>query len=148
MLFYDKNDQSFSTATSDSIVHNKMGKLGSYVSDFFIQTFGFASIFILLVFIKVGYNLITGKFKRYNLYYKLIMFMLFITVTTTLISKNFINKTSYEILSGGFLGLYIGNLTSEIPNYIVSPIFLLIDLIIFLLYIFLTSKYPLIHLIL
>lgn len=129
MLFYNKNDQSFNTATNDVITYNKMGKIGGYVSDFFIQTFGFTSILILLVFIKIGYNLIFNKFKRYNICYKLIMFMLFMTTTSTLISKNFVNKTSYEILSGGFLGFYIGNLTSGISNYIVSSIFLLIDLV-------------------
>ena len=128
IIFYNENDQSLNTATNSTIIYNKMGIIGSYLSDFFIQIFGFVSILILFVFAKIGYNLIRNKFKRYNICYKIIMFLLFITTSSVLITK-IIEKKFIIASSGGFLGLYISKLLSAIPNFIIIASFLFINLV-------------------
>lgn len=128
IIFYNENDRSLNTVTNNTIIYNRMGVVGSYLADFFIQIFGFVSILILLIFVKIGYNLIRNKFKRYNVYYKIIMFILFITTSSVLINK-FVMKKFIIASSGGFLGIYMNKLLSGIPDIIIIVSFLFINVV-------------------
>lgn len=121
LVSYNELDPSFNVVNSSDIIFNKMGKFGSYISDFFIQMFGLVSFFIVFIIFKIGTNLIKSKLPRYGVLFKLTMSMLFILSTCALIGKIFNKKIyfGYENM-GGTIGYYINSLTIYIqPNILI-----------------------------
>lgn len=112
ILTYNNLDPSFNTATKTDIIFNQMGVSGAYFSDLFIQMFGIVSFFIVFIIGKIGFNIFKLKQNIYNVYLKIIMFIIFIMSSCALVSKLFngINYWDYESW-GGTIGYYINNLT-------------------------------------
>lgn len=130
IISYNQLDPSFNTIKNSTIIFNKMGIVGSYFSDLFIQMFGVVSFFIVFIVAKIGFNVFKSKLVRYNIYLKLTMSILFILSTCALVSKIFNSKNywGYETW-GGFVGYYINSLTSYAPYKILTVFYLFCSLL-------------------
>lgn len=118
ILSYNELDPSFNTIRNSDIILNRMGIGGSYVSDLFIQLFGVVSFFIVFIIMKIGFNTFRLKLVRYNIYLKIIMFIMSVLSGCAFMSKLFsgTNHWGYETY-GGTVGYYINNLTGYFPYY-------------------------------
>lgn len=131
IFFYSPNDSSFNTVTNSTIISNKTGIFGAFLSDFFIQFFGLTSIILMIYFIKIGFNLIKNKFIRYNIYLKIIMLNFLIITFCFLNTKIFYTRqiNIFNMKDGGYIGFYISDLTKSFSNFITIPLFLIVFLI-------------------
>lgn len=121
IISYNELDPSFNTIKNSRIIFNKMGIVGSYFSDLFIQMFGVVSFFIVFIVGKIGLNIFRSRLIRYNIYLKFTMAILFIMSTCAFMSKIFSGKNywGYETW-GGCVGYYINSLTSYMPYKILT----------------------------
>ncbi len=108
IIFFHEGDVSLNTISNSRIVYNKTGIPGAYIADFFLQFFGISSLLIILLILKLGFNFITNKLIRYNIYYKIISFILFI-LSINPITTYLSNRHSYLNIKdhAGFVGTYI-----------------------------------------
>lgn len=132
LISYNELDPSFNTVKNSETVLNSMGICGSYVSDIFIQMFGFSSFLIAGIIAKIGFNKLKSKLKRYNIFIKIPMFMLFIVSSCFFVSTIFNNKDYIIYNNGGFIGYTIKNITSNISTPILIPFFIVSMLISFI----------------
>lgn len=132
LISYNELDPSFNTVKNSETVLNSMGICGSYVSDIFIQMFGFSSFLIAGIIAKIGFNKLKSKLKRYNIFIKIPMFMLFIVSSCFFVSTIFNNKDYIIYNNGGFIGYTIKNITSNISTQILIPFFIVSMLISFI----------------
>lgn len=132
LISYNELDPSFNTVKNSETVLNSMGICGSYVSDIFIQMFGFSSFLIAGIIAKIGFNKLKSKLKRYNIFIKIPMFMLFIVSSCFFVSIIFNNKDYIIYNNGGFIGYTIKNITSNISTPILIPFFIVSMLISFI----------------
>lgn len=128
IISYHEYDPSLTVSTTSETVSNKLGLMGSYLSDFLIQFFGVIAILLAFIFFKLGQKIMLGK-TRYNIYYKIIMFVVFVVSSTTLVSTLFpgVNYWGMETWGGAF-GYYLSHSYTYIPAYILIPALLLIAL--------------------
>lgn len=129
LISYNELDPSFNTVKNSKAILNSMGICGSYVSDIFIQMFGFSSFLIAGIIAKIGFNKLKSKLKRYNLFIKIPMFFLFIISSCFFISIIFNDKDYIIYNNGGFVGYTIKNMTSNISLLILIPFFIISVLI-------------------
>lgn len=110
MVFYNENDPSFTVASNNTEIKNNLGIVGAYVSDFFIQFFGIFSYCISLILMKIGYNIIREKLNRYNVFLKIINFLIFIITGCAITTYNFANVNYFANKNiGGYIGYYFIN---------------------------------------
>lgn len=112
LLSYHFDDPSFSVAT-DKKVENIFGNFGSYLSDIFVQFFGFFSYFIVLILVANPILFCLGK--RYRLKNKFLFFSL---ICFSGVISNFLNKD---------IGV-IGFLMSENWFFVPKTLLLIINL--------------------
>ncbi len=86
---WSPTDPSLNYATS-SIAQNKMGLAGAYLSDFLIQTFGIAVIFLLIPLVIMGWD-----FTRHNI----------------------IKRPVLRTLAGVFAGFFLAGTLSALPTF-------------------------------
>jgi DNA segregation ATPase FtsK/SpoIIIE, S-DNA-T family len=128
ILSYNKYDPALNTSTNSAVIHNKLGIMGAYISDFLIQFFGIISIFIAFLFFKLGQRIILGK-NRFNPYFKFIMFIFLIISTAALFSIMFPYENYWGLETwGGAIGFYVSQSSGYIPLYILIPSLILIIL--------------------
>ena len=129
LISYNELDPSFNTVKNSKVILNSMGICGSYVSDIFIQMFGFSSFLIAGIIAKIGFNKLKSKLKRYNIFIKIPMFFLFIVSSCFFISIIFNDKDYIIYNNGGFVGYTIKSMTSNISLLILIPFFIISILI-------------------
>ena len=129
LISYNELDPSFNTVKNSKVILNSMGICGSYVSDIFIQMFGFSSFLIAGIIAKIGFNKLKSKLKRYNVFIKIPMFFLFIVSSCFFISIIFNDKDYIIYNNGGFVGYTIKSMTSNISLLILIPFFIISILI-------------------
>ena len=118
IVFYNESDPSFNVVSNNRVVLNKMGIAGAYVGDFAIKFFGLVSFLIASLFIKFGLNFIKNKFSRYNIYLKIINFLIFIITACSINDKILKNFTFTDArISGSCIGFFINLLGKNINGY-------------------------------
>lgn len=138
IFFYNEDNNSFNTVSNfvDAMQYNKIWTLSAYLADFTLQFFSYASFGIILLLLAIAIQIIRNKFKRYNIYYKIIMFLFFIIALCAFLSYCFQgidywgNKTF-----GGYVGFYLINIIFYLPSLVqivFISLFLLLSLTILL----------------
>lgn len=119
IIFYDENDPSFNVASNNKVIVNKTGVVGAYVGDFSIKFFGIVSFFIALLFVKFGFNIIKNKPCKYNIYLKIINFLIFVITFCSINEKIFKNIPSIDNkIGGGYIGFFINLLGQNVNKYL------------------------------
>jgi S-DNA-T family DNA segregation ATPase FtsK/SpoIIIE len=114
LISYNELDNSLSTISSSTIVFNKMGSRGAFISDIFFQMFGLVSYFLVALFTLIGisYTINSGNDEqkdRYNIYFKIIMLVIFILSSCGCVN-NLINNAADVTQSGGGIGFFLNSI--------------------------------------
>ncbi|MDR1495058.1 MAG: DNA translocase FtsK 4TM domain-containing protein, partial [Rickettsiales bacterium] len=117
ILTYDKLDPSLNTVTNSQVVHNWMDSAGAQVADLAVQLLGVVSFFLVALMVVAGINFLRMKSGGYNIYVKVIAFVIFVTSCCALVSKLFQGENCWQYDTwGGALGYYLNNITIAVPS--------------------------------
>lgn len=104
LLTYNESDPSLNVTSLEGGPSNLLGYIGSYLSDYLLQTFGYTSFLIPFLPIMFGYNLVVGtpvKFPRTRI---LFFFLGVLALSIGISNFAFPFQTWISIYPGGALG--------------------------------------------
>lgn len=138
ILTYNELDTALSSVNTTGVIFNKCGKIGAYFSDFCINVFGTVTYFLIALFAFWGICKVKTKLnndgsvemddKKYSIYLKVIMFVLFIMSLCGFFGKLLSMFDGIKI-NGGGTGTFLTSITAPInPILLLSSYFVLIIL--------------------
>ncbi|MFN8770556.1 MAG: DNA translocase FtsK [Neisseriaceae bacterium] len=107
LVTYNPTDNCWFKTSDSNILHNKLGAIGAYFSDFILSIFGFSGWWLVLGLFYLGYRkIIRNKIESGDWYtiFQAICFIFLIFFSSVFEYINFINKSS-GYLHNGFGGL-------------------------------------------
>lgn len=118
LFSYTSTDPSFnSTGSTQDIVHNYCGYMGSFMADMLYQAFGISSWMLVLIFIKLGWKGLNGKSSHVE-FLDVLWCVVILATSSALISNIFHEKTIFDnrIFIGGVIGYGLSKVLSTIFN--------------------------------
>ena len=135
---YYPDDPNFIYRQENTEIKNIAGFYGSVLSDFFLQSLGLISIFLVINFFYWGFKIVSKK-KINNVVTKIFYLTIYILFGTTVL--NTLHNESFWLVdngNGGFVGQIVKEniyyFTPLIENQYVVASFILLTIVFFLLY--------------
>lgn len=113
LFTHNASDPSFNNISDSKDTANMMGVGGAYVSDLLLQLFGVVSIVLALFPLKISINFLSPRHRGYNVYLKIVVFIVFLISACTLLSKTFYCRNFSSTLYGS---ASLGNTTDIIAE--------------------------------